>query len=75
MEHQKSYFGSLVYQVLPQQQVFQGVLEIFLSCCSIRFLIAQFPKVSKVKSDLKQAPQNTSKHQISAKSVKGLLFK
>ena len=38
----KKVFFSLGYQVLPQQRVCQGVLEIFLSYCSICFLITKF---------------------------------
>ena len=67
----KVIFGSLDSLVLPWQRVCQEVLKIFLSYCSIFFLITKFLKFSKVKSILIfEKSQNTSKYQIWAKSVR-----
>ena len=71
MEHQKSYFWFPRLSGVTIATNLSGSTRDFLKLSFHTFPCNEILKVLKVKSDLKQAPQNTSKYQISTKSVKG----
>ena len=68
----KSYFWFPRLSGVTMATSLSVMLEIFWSYHFIYFFITKFLKFSKVKSELifEKAPQNTSKYQISAKSVR-----
>ena len=68
MEHQKSYFWSLRLSGVTKATSLSGGTRDFLKLSFHRFPHNEILKVSKF--DFEAAPQNTSKYQFSAKSIK-----
>ena len=73
MEHQKSYFLFTRLSGVTTATSLSGSTQDFLKLLFHMFSYNELQKFSKVKSDLilQLAPQNSSKYQISVKSVKG----